>query len=469
MRKIRNSEELLGQGDIASRRIVLEIADRTLDRLDSYRRIRSIMRMEGSVLHIGTRSWDLSKKRNVYLLGAGKACNHMAMAVDHVLGDRLTRGVAIVKISEETDRLNKTEVFVGGHPLPNEEGLCASKKMIEIVDHAGPDDLFIAVISGGSSALMSCPIDGISLQDEIDTTDILLKSGAGIVEVNAVRRHISALNGGMLAKRIQAVGAELIGFGISDAVGSPATGDIAVPYAAYKSTPIGPDPTTLDDARATIVNFDVADRLPKSVVDYLMNAGPDKETPKAFLDNTYFLLNTLPDSCIYAKEACEEMGIPAIIVTSFLEGESRDAGTFFASMAREIQSYGNPVKPPCVMLSSGEVTTQILDNSSIKGHGGPGQEMTVSFAITAAKTKGACLLSIDSEGTDGTTKVAGGITDSSSLKAAAGKGVSLYQSLREHSCFEALSAIGSTIFTGNTGTNLCDLNILFVPAIEGGR
>lgn len=467
--KIRNSEEILSQGDIASRQTVLEIADRTLDRLDSYRRIRSIMRMEGSVLHIGTRSWNLAQKRNVYLFGAGKACNHMAMAVDHVLDDYLTRGIAIVKIHEETDRFNRTEVFVGGHPLPNEEGHRASKKIIEIVDQAGPEDLFIVVISGGSSALMSCPIDGITLQDEIDTTDVLLKSGAGIYEINAIRRHISALNGGMLAKRIQDVGAELIGFGISDAVGSPATGDIAVPYAAYKSTPIGPDATTLDDARATIVNYNVADRLPKSVVDYLMNAGPEAETPKAFPDNTYFLLNTLPDSCIYAKEICGEMGIPAIIVSSFLEGESRDAGTFFASMAREIQTYGNPVKAPCVLLSSGEVTTQILDSSVTRGHGGPGQEMAVSFAITAAKTKGACLLSIDSEGTDGTARVAGGIADSTSLRAAAGKGINLYQALREHSCFEALDAIGSTVFTGNTGTNLCDLNILYVPALKDGE
>jgi glycerate 2-kinase len=194
-----------------------------------------------------------------------------------------------------------------------------------------------------------------------------------------------------------------------------------------------------------------------------MNAGPEGETPKAFPGNTYFLLNTLPDSCIYAKEVCEEMGIPAMIVSSFLEGESRDAGTFFGSIAREIQTYGNPVKPPCVLLSSGEVTTLISDNSVIRGHGGPGQEMAVSFAITAEKTRGACLLSIDSEGTDGTAEVAGGITDSSSLKAASTKGISLFQALREHSCFEALEAISSTVFTGNTGTNLCDLNILYVP------
>ncbi|MFM0336578.1 glycerate kinase type-2 family protein [Paraburkholderia fungorum] len=469
MNKIRNANAILSQGDSSSRRVVLEIADRTLERLDSYRRIRNIMRMEGNVLHVGTRSWDLSLKRNVYLIGAGKACNHMAMAVDHVLGDFLTQGIAIVKITEETDRFNRTEVFVGGHPLPNEDGYRASRKIIELVDQAGPEDLFIAVISGGSSALMSCPIDGITLQDEIDTTDVLLKSGAGIYEINAVRRHISALNGGMLAKRIQDVGAELIGFGISDAVGSPATGDIAVPYSAYKSTPIGPDMTTLDDARATIINRHVADRLPASVVDYLMNAGPEAETPKAFPDNTYFLLNTLPDSCIYAKEICEEMGLPAMIVSSFLEGESRDAGTFFASMAREIQTYGNPVKPPCVLLSSGEVTTLIDDNSVIKGHGGPGQEMAVSFAIAAARTKGACLLSIDSEGTDGTANVAGGITDSTSFKAAADKGISLYQVLREHSCFEALDSISSTVFTGNTGTNLCDLNILYIPEPKAGE
>jgi len=469
MKKIRNADEILSTGAVASRRVVLEIADRTLARLDSYVRIRSIMRLEGAVLHIGTRSWDLARKRNVYLVGAGKACNHMAMAVDHVLGERLTRGIAIIKVPEETDRFGRTEVFVGGHPLPNDEGYRASKKIIEMVDKAGPDDLFIAVISGGSSALMSCPVAGITLQDEIDATDILLRSGAGIYEINAVRRHISTLNGGMLAKRIQNVGAELIGLGISDGVGSPATGDIGIPYDAYTSTPIGPDATTLDDARSMIRERDLATRLPASVVTHLLNAGPECETPKAFPNNTYFLLNTLPDSCISAKQVCEEMGLPALILTSFLEGESRDAGTFFAALAREVQAYGNPIKPPCVILSSGEVTTQILDDRDIKGHGGPGQEMVASFALTAANTRGACLLSIDSEGTDGTTKVAGGITDSESLAIATDKGVSLRKALRDHSCFEALDSIDSTIFTGNTGTNLCDLNILYIPDPKSGH
>jgi glycerate-2-kinase len=462
--KIKNYGQLASHGDSESRKIVLDITEATLKYLDAYERIKSISSFDGKTLRIGTRSWDLSKKRGVYLIGAGKACNAMAMAIDEILGDRLTRGIAIVKIAESTDVFKKTEVYVGGHPLPNREGCNACKKIIDLVDAAGADDLFIVVISGGSSALMSCPIEGITLEDEIDTTEIMLKSGANILEINAIRRHISALNGGMLAGHIQKTGAELIGIGISDAVGTPATGDIGVPYANYKGTPMGPDQTTLADARRVIRDYDVADRLPPRVVDYLMNCTEEGETPKAFPNNTYYLLNSLPDSCIYAKKVSEKMGIPALILTSFLEGESRDAGTVLASVAREIQTYGNPVSAPCVLLSSGEVTTRITDNKEIRGHGGPSQEMTASFAIAAAKAKGCSLLSIDSEGTDGTTPVAGGLTDSKTFGAAQEKNVDLFAALRGHACYEALSKLGDTVMTGNTGTNLCDFNIMYVPA-----
>ena len=212
MQKIRNYNALTSHGDVESRKIVLDITEKTLQKLDASQRIKSIMHMDGSILHIGTKSWDLSKKRHVYLLGAGKACNHMAMAVDEILGDYLTKGIAIVKVAEEADIFHRTDVYVGGLHLLNEEGYHACQKILDLVDQAGPDDLFLVVISGGSSALMSCPIDGITLDDEIQTTDVMLKSGANIYEINAIRRHISAMNGGMLAKRIQSVGAELIGF-----------------------------------------------------------------------------------------------------------------------------------------------------------------------------------------------------------------------------------------------------------------
>lgn len=463
MRKIRNYEDLLSTGCEDSRRIVLDIAEETLQRLDSYKRIKSIMHMDGDTLVIGERTWDLSKKRNVYLLGAGKAANHMAMAVDEILGDHLTKGIIIVKIQEKTDIFRRTDVYVGGHPLPNHEGYQACLKILDLVDHASPDDLFLCVVSGGSSSLMSCPVEGLTLEEELKTTDVMLKSGAGIYEINAIRRHISAMNGGMLAWRIQQRGAEMIGIGISDAVGKMPTGDIGIPYESYTSTPIGPDNTTLDDARRAIRDYGVETRLPARVVDYLIHAGPECETPKAFPDNTYYLLNTLPDSCLYAKKVCEEKGLPAVILTTFLEGESKDAGKVLASVAKEIHSSGTPFTPPCVILTSGEVTTEIPDNQMIKGHGGPSHEMTTGFALACSDAVGACLLSIDSEGTDGTTLYAGGITDSSTLSRATEKDLSLQTALREHSCFEALAKLGDSVFTGNTGTNLCDLNILYIP------
>ncbi len=467
--KIRNYDALTGHGCLESRKIVLDITEKTLQRLDSYEIIKSFTHMEGDVLHIGKRSWDLKKKKHVYLLGAGKACNHMARAIDEILGDHLTRGIAIVKIQEETDCFRHTEVYTGGHPLPNEEGYRACLKILELVDHAEPEDLFIVVISGGSSALMSCPREGITLQDEIDTTDVMLKSGAGIYEVNAVRRHISALNGGMLAKRIRDRGAELIGFGISDAVGNDPTADPSVPYEKYASTPMGPDLTTLDDARNAIRKYAVGDRLPRRVTDFLMNAGPEFETPKEFKENTYYRINTLPDSCILAKQIAEEMGCRAYILTSFLEGEARDAGTFFASIAREIQKYGNPFEAPCVILSSGEVTTQITDNKTIRGHGGPSQEMMTGFALAAEKAPGICMLSIDSEGTDGTTPAAGAVTDSTTLSEAKKRGVDFMDALRGHACYEALTEVGDVILTGNTGTNLCDFNVMYVPGLKEER
>jgi len=460
---IKNKAKLLEVGDVDSRRVVLDITERAIARLNAGRRIKSILRRQGSVVTIGEKQWDLAQKRNVYLIGAGKACNAMIMAVEEVLGDYLTDGIAIVKILEDTDVFRKTRVFVGGHPVPNQEGLRASREILKLIDGACDQDLFFCVMSGGSSALMSCPVEAVTLQEEIQTTDVLLKSGANIREINAVRRHISQMNGGRMAQRIAKKGAELIGFNISDSVAYGPTGDISIPWQNFSATPIGPDFTTVEDALKVIHNYNLRDRLPQSVIRYLENCGPEGETPKAFPGNTYYQINTLPDSCVYAKEAAEELGIPAVVLTTFLEGEATDAGRFMAAVARQIQMYGQPVSAPCVVLSAGEVVTTILDNQTIQGHGGPSHEMVLGFAEGARQVPGACLLSIDSEGTDGTTLAAGGIADSTTKSAMEDKKIDLSQMLRQHASHEALTAVGGAVFTGNTGTNVCDLNIMFVP------
>ena len=171
----------------------------------------------------------------------------------------------------------------------------ASLEILKLIEQASPEDLFIGVMSGGSSALLGCPVDGISLEDEILTTNVLLKSGAGIREINAVRRHISRTNGGRIAQRIQQKGAEMIGFAIRDSLNPPPTGDISVPVTRYTATPIGCDDTTFEDARQTIKKYGLADRLPKSVIDYIQSRDVQDETPKDFQGFTYYILNTVPD------------------------------------------------------------------------------------------------------------------------------------------------------------------------------
>lgn len=467
--KITNGAELAARGDATGRDLVLGIVEDALSAVDAYPRIRELVRVDEDILHVGDRRWDLRSTRNVYLIGAGKACNAMALAVEHALGERLTRGIAIVKIAEPDDGFVRTEVHVGGHPLPDGAGAEATSEILDLVDSAGPGDLFIAVVSGGSSALMSAPIEPITVEDEARATEVLLTSGLAIAEVNAVRRHISRTNGGRLGQRILARGAELIVLGISDAVGKQPTGRIAEPATSYTGTPVGPDPTTLADARAVIDDHDLRERMPRRLLEFLDGAGAEWETPHSLPDATYFLINTLPDLTDAAVDAARSRGIEAHVLTTFLEGESRDAGTFLAALAREIQTNGRPFAPPCVVISGGETVTHIRPDAVVTGRGGPSQELALSFGLAAHAVPGACMYAMDSEGTDGTSPAAGGLTDSTSAARAADAGVDIRAHLRGHAAFEALTAMGDVVLTGNTGTNLCDLNVLFVPALEESR
>jgi len=460
--KIRNRDELLAHGVSDSRRVVLDVTERVLQRLDSYQRLKSLVRLDGNILHVGNRRWDLSEKRHVYVFSAGKAANHMAMAMDEMLGNRLTKGVATVKIVEPTDHYSNTEVFVGGHPLPNHEGVRGSKRMLEIVDQAGSDDLFIFCMSGGSTALLAYPIDGITLEEKMAATDTMLKSNIRVMDVNVIRGHISQMNRGRLGQRIEARGAEMIGINIWDALDWPPIEDYGEPV-TMRGTPIGPDYSTFADARRIIKENGLIGRLPKSVEDYILNGTEAQETPKSIKRATYFMLNILSDSCKYAAEAAEELGIPHMILTTSLEGESKDAGMMHAAVAKEVQRFHRPIAPPCLIFSAGETSTRISDNREIRGHGGPSQELVAGFAIVAREVPGACMLSIDTEGTDGTTNVAGGITDSETYKQAAVAGIDLQEALRGHATYEVLHKLGCTVYTGNTGTNLCDFNVLYIP------
>jgi glycerate-2-kinase len=462
--KIRNYDNLVAQGDVRARQRVLGLMDAVLQDVDAGKRIREIMRLNGDILVVGECTWDLRKKKNIYLFGAGKACNAMAQAVCEIMGDRITKGIIVVKIKEPEDYYYnaKVDVFVGGHPLPNIEGMLAAQNILELINKASSNDLFISVISGGSSALLTYPIEGITLEDEIKAQDLLLKCGAKIREINAVRRHISRTNGGRLAERISEKSAELINIIVSDAVGRPPTSkrDRGIPTVFY-GTPVAADDTTIQDARVVIENYNLKDKLPKSIVDFIWDDNRIRETPKSFGRNIVtFVIGSVADSCEAAINAAKVMSIPIMVLTTYLEGESREAGYFLSSIAREIKHLRRPIATPCFIVCAGETTTSI--QSVVKGTGGPSHELALGFAIGIKGMDGVAGASIDTEGTDGTTHYAGGIVDGCTINRLEARGVNVFQALRDHSTGDALMAIGDNIFTGNTGTNLCDFNVIFL-------
>jgi glycerate 2-kinase len=435
------------------------VLEATLQSLDAYHRIKALLKWDGTILSIGENRWDFRRKRRIYVIGAGKACNAMARAVDEILGDRITEGLVIVKGIEAEDTLKHIELATGGHPLPNHEGWKASQRILDLVNQSTPDDLFIVMISGGSSALMSCPVEGITLEDERIITDQLLKSSARILEINAIRRHVSETNGGRLAQKIEAKGAEMINLIISDSVGDYPTLH-PEQHAKFFGTPAAPDGTTLDDARNVLRKYDLFSRAPQSILKFLATNDPFRETPKSFGSRVYhFVLGGVADSCEAAKQAAHKFSLPSLVLTTFLQGESREAGVFLASITREILLNHRPLPPPCVLITSGETTTRIEGSS---GQGGPSQELALSFGTEISRFKGIGMIAIDTDGTDGPTEIAGGIVDCLTVERAKTKGLDLYEYLKAHDSSSALKILGDEVMTGNTGTNVCDLNVIYI-------
>ena len=224
MLPIKNTSMLQNTGDPLVRGPLLRMANHALAALNSERLIPSLVRLEGDILHVGDTVWNLADYRRVLVVGAGKAGNHMARALESILGARISRGLVIVKQLEPGDELAHIELALGGHPYPNESGRRATQRILDLLGGCASGDLVISLISGGSSALMNCPAEGISVEEESRLTELLLTAGASILEINTVRRHVSAVNGGRLAQRVSASGAQMLNLILSDRVGDTAVG-----------------------------------------------------------------------------------------------------------------------------------------------------------------------------------------------------------------------------------------------------
>ncbi len=449
--RIKNREELLAHGVKAGRCVALDVIEHALRAVDPYQATMRTVHRHGDQLIVDGRSYPLREVKNLYVIGAGKASFPIAKALEDLVGDRITRGAVIVKRGQG-GHLTRIKKIEAGHPLPDAAGLRGAEEVMAIAEEAGRGDLVFAAITGGSSALMPLPVEGITLDELRTLNELLLYSGAVIQEINAVRKHVSRIKGGRLA--LQMHPAAIINLTVSDVIGDWAMLD-------YITDNTVPDSSTFHDALTTLQKYRLLEKVPPSVRRHLQHARPEMETPKSFpgIQVQTVVLATNMDACEAAAARARALGLNAMILSTQIEGESREAGIVHAGIAREIEATDRPVKTPCALISGGETTVTIEGDHGI---GGPNQEFVVGFATKIGGKNRIVGVSIGTDGTDGPTDVAGGVVDGFTLERAAAEGLSLHESLRTHNTYSLLRALGDAVDTGPTGTNVMNIRVIIV-------
>jgi glycerate 2-kinase len=401
----------------------------------------------------GNTSFDLSQYQNIYVIGAGKASAHMGRAIEDLMLDYIREGLIIVKYGHSVP-LNKIRLREAGHPIPDENGRLAAQQLLEIAEKAGKDDLIICLLSGGGSALMPLPAALLTLTDKQKAIQTLLACGASIDEINALRKHMSLIKGGRLSQKAHP--AMLVTLIVSDVPGDRLD--------VIASGPTVADPSTFQECMEVIAKYQLANQLPANVVDYMQagSKGKIEETPKsgdALFSTTFNLIvASNADALAAAKQTAESLGYHTMILSSMIQGNTRDAGLFHAAIAKEIRKSANPFAPPACILSGGETTVKITGN----GLGGRNQEFALAAAIEIKDQKNMVVLCAGSDGTDGPTDAAGALVDPTTVPYAISKGMDPVSFLNDNDSYHFLKNTTGLIFTGPTGTNVMDLRVVLV-------
>ena len=453
MSYIKNKKSLLAHGNMAARRFALEIIDYALSQSDPYRAARNRICRKNDELTIDTEQFDLKLYRRIFLIGAGKATFPIARALEDILGDKVTDGVIICKYGQEGS-LSRSRLVLADHPIPDMAGFDAAKRVLNLVKSTKPGDLVLGCFTGGSSALLPYPIEEVTFKEKQKVNQLLLTCGANIIEINTVRKHLSRVKGGRLAKAIHPQ-AHLINLTVSDVIGDPLD---------YITDPTVPDTSTFDEARAVLTKYDLWNRMPASVCKFLQTAGPDQETPKFadLSDRTRydFILVSSEAACEAAQKKSNEFGLNTLILSTMLEGESKPLGGTFAAIAKEITFRGRPLKPPCTIIGGGETTVTISNRQ--KGIGGPNQEFALSASTGIDNLGSIVIVGLDTDGTDGPTEVAGAVVDDKTVARAQESGIDLFECLNNHDVTPSFLKLEDAIVTGATGTNVNDLKLMVI-------
>lgn len=404
--------------------------------------IEESIAIENDILQIGDDSYHLDDHEQILVIGGGNAAGTAATALEAVLGDRLGGGVVVTDDPAETERI---EVVEGTHPLPSEANVAGTERVLQTAREAGEETLVMVVVTGGGSALLAHPTEGVDLDAYRELTDALITSGATIDEINAVRKHLSGIKGGQLAAELAP--ATTVGLLFSDVVGNRED--------VIASGPISPDGTTYADARAVIdrYNLDLSEAIEEPLAEGVQGKRPETPGPEdaAFERVETYILADNQTALDAAAESLRESGYQAVILAADIEGEARDVGGVHAAIANRCAASGEPFDQPVALLSGGELTVTVEGG----GAGGPNQE----FALAAGlDLESGVVAGVDTDGIDGSTDVAGALLDPRTI----GDEREARAALDANDVYPYLDDIGALIETGQTGTNVNDLRLLLV-------
>lgn len=455
---IKNEQELLNNArsslDRKARQLAINALNAALEAADPKNIIRSKVRVEKNQLKINGLSFNLGDFQNIFVVGGGKASGSMAEAIEELLGDRIKDGAINVPYACAAYETKRVKLEHASHPVPDIAGVRGAKRILDLASQVEENDLLICLLSGGGSSLMPQPSAGVSLRDKRRVTDALLKSGATINEINTVRKHISAFKGGWLAKR--AYPATVVNLILSDVVGDPLD--------SIASGPTVPDSSTFQDAIEVLKRYRLWSKTPTSVKKALLNGkkGLIPETPKAsdkaFEKVHNIIIGNNMTASLAAYNNLKNAGLNTLLLSSCLEGQARDVGTMFASMAKEIAASGNPIPKPAGIVAGGETTVTVVG----KGKGGRNQEIALSAAVKIGNMDGVVVASLSTDGVDGPTDAAGALTDGKTMLRAQELGLNPRKFLSENDSYSFFSRLGDLISTGVTGTNVDDVSIITV-------
>lgn len=402
-----------------------------------------------SVLRVRDKKYRLDRFRRVFVVGAGKASANMAVAVEKLLGKRIELGLINTKYGH-LSALRRIDLNECGHPVPDEAGVRGAREIARIVESAGAEDLVICLVSGGASALLPSPAGALTLENKQGTTRLLLECGANIHEINTVRKHISAIKGGQLAAL--AYPATVVSLILSDVIGD----DLDV----IGSGITAPDRSTFQDALGILERYQLLDRVAPEIRNHLQCA--KSETPKA--DHPAFsrTQNVVVGSNDLALQAAaveaKNLGYRAFVLSSFIEGETRDVARVHAAIAKQIHAARQPVKPPACIISGGETTVTLKGS----GKGGRNQEFVLAGALDIAGLPDTAILSAGTDGTDGPTDAAGAVCDGRTVERSAKKHLDARKHLDNNDAYPFFEVLGDLIRTGPTGTNVMDVRLLLM-------